>query len=622
MPFNSTPNDAFYPLKTALLSLKIARMLGLGIEACDRSSSRTPQTLLAPALLLSELFEQRVAILEGWSDFQNSVKAFQVLGLIADTVQPYFYLLEALKTQAQQGDFKASQQLSQRQQQFLSSRQTSDKLPVFPDSPTLEDRGETLDLLQVALWEALHDRPIVCTTSSNFGLALHEILYRLQTRQFSWGDRQFSILNTEEVNLTIWCPKRGSAIMRDEKDDILQQQLAKHPIHCQLRRYESRKERDGNAIAQVLEQSGLFFPTTPQSPERLTQLIHRTLRDNPHLKATVSPQVVRDLQKPIQGGIFGAIVPYLFLIEAVLDGDRLQGVTPENSPSVLLSLYNPTSIGATLAGFIEGDRILHTQSVLAALNPLENAIFQQEFSQIVQTLKAFPNGFPWSVEVHAVPDHHTRPGIAGAFDLEMPHIPGDGQKFMGLGSNGFPKNTVLKNIVAQSVTQGGAFAGKSHIHPTTHTMGYIAAALVFANDLQQREAAQLPELAGSFAVAGILQQAIEERRLSIEEVAWVLRRGGIGLPEFLALNSEDYDTADEFLQRAKCEGTVMATLADSFIGSLTAEISVLGDRVTQIRQQRSPSGCFRWPLVVAHRTGDYCRQPSSRLVQQIRRQQF
>ncbi|WP_428010481.1 hypothetical protein [Baaleninema sp.] len=566
---------------------------------------------------MSELFDRRIAILEGWSDFQNSVKAFQVFGLLSDTVRPYWESLEDLQHQTSQGNLQASCHLNARKRQFLVSRKNSKNAVIFNPEDLTDEVLKTVDVLQVALWEALRDRSIVCTTSTNFGLALHEILHRLQTIAIPYGDHAVSVLNLDEVKLTIWCPKRGSAIMRDEKDDILTQKVKSSSLKCQLRRYDTREERDRNAIGQVLEESGIFFPTTPQSPENLTVILEAIFQEKPQIKTQVSDVTLTQLTSPIRGGIFGAIVPYLCLLENVIQRDRIEQSPQEIQNSRVLSLYNPTSIGATLAGFIEGDRLLHCSGVLSGLHPRERSLFDREFPRLTQYLETAKNGLPFKTAVCAVPDHHTRPGIAGAFNVETPHIPGDGKKFMGLGSSGFPKNSLLKEIVSKSIDIGGAFCGKSHVYPTTHTMGYIAAALVFANDLKYGSKARLPELAGSFAVAGILQQAIEQNQLSPEEVAWVLRKTGIGLREFLALNSEDYGSANEFLKRAESEGKAMGEFAKVFVENLAIELSVLRDRVAAIRATRSVISCPRWPLLVAHRTGDYCRQPDKSLVRQI-----
>ncbi|OAB60416.1 hypothetical protein AY599_02320 [Leptolyngbya valderiana BDU 20041] len=619
MPLISNSDESFYPLKNALFSLDIARALGFGVENSATGNARKSQQLFVDAPLLSELFDRRVAILGGWSDFQNSVKAFQVLGLLADTVRPHWQTLKTLKIQKDRGDLNAARQLEERQKYFLKTRQTRDRLPVFQPKEITSDRLQSVDLLYVALWEALRDRTLVCTTSSNFGLALHEILHRLQTLSVSNGDREFSILNFDDVKLTIWCPKRGSAIMRDEKDDILRHKVASSPLNCELRRYETRRERDVNAIGQVLEESGIFFPTTPQSAGNLTTIVEKIFREKPKLRDDVSESTLQQFKSPIQGGIFGAIVPYLYLLDAFIQRDRLPSSLDNTSP--LLSLYNPTSIGATLAAFIEGDRLLRRRGVLSALNERERSVFAREFPHLKAYLEASENGLPFYISVCAVPDHHTRPGIAGAFNVTSRHVPGDGKKFMGLGSNGFPNNSVLKDIVSKSVDSGGAFGGKSHIYPTTHTMGYVAAALVFANDLQNHCNARLPELAGAFAVAGILQQAIEQNQLSPEEVAWSLKKTGIGLAEFLALNPEDYRTAEEFLKRANSEGQIMGEFAKAFVQSLSFERSVLRDRVRRVRSHRKVISCSRWPLVVAHRTGDYCLQPDRTLVRQIQRQQ-
>ncbi len=263
----------------------------------------------------------------------------------------------------------------------------------------------------------------------------------------------------------------------------------------------------------------------------------------------------------------------------------------------IVSIYNPTSIGATLVGFVEGDLSLHTPEFLSTLSPRELSVLESEFPALKQYLETRDGHLDFKTLIHAVPDNHTRPGIAGAFKVTSPHLPGDGKKFMGLGSSGFPHKILLQEVIMRSINKDGAFQGKDHVHPTTHTMGYIAAALTFASEIQQHgKDAKLPELAGSFAVAGRLQEDVDQAQLSAVEVAWTLKRAGIGLNEFIELDPEDYQTSEDFLKRAKSEGEAMGHFAEEFISALAMDVETLSYQVSKIRAMRNTRACSRWPL--------------------------
>ncbi len=590
-------------------------MLQFGLD--DR---RSPQKLLSFSPLLSELFDRRVAVLSGWSDFNDSIKAFQVLGLVGERVRPVIEELEALQQERDRGNGEAQKALYQRQYAFLVSRRDAEGKLIFRHRELTDDRVASVDLVAIALREVFARRPVICTTSSNFGLALYDVLTRMQTLPLNIGDRAVTILNRDEGSLAIWCPRCGSDIMRDEKDDILRSKLESGSIKCQLCRYDSRAERDLKAIVQVLETGGYFFPTTPQSEANIKTLLETAISHYPNLEQFLLPGRETTLTASIRGGMWGAMVPYLSLLDEFIEGELSNFDTHGCQDKTLLEIYNPTSIGATLAAFVEADLALHDRDVLSSLKPQEKTILDREFPHLSSYLSDRGGCLDFTTSIRAVPDHHIRPGIAGAFDVSSPHIPGDGKKFMGLGSSSFPNCSLPQATIDRSIAIGGGFRGGENVHPTTHTMGYIAAALAFASELQrQGKAAKLPELAGSFALAGVLQIAVEANQVSPEEVAWSLRRSGIAIDEFIALNPEDYTTPEEFLDRARSEGELMAKFATSFLAALSMDRDRLDAKVADIRASKNGDRCVWFPAIVAQKTGNYCLQPSPKLKEKILR---
>ncbi len=296
------------PLGHALFSLNLARKLNFGITHNGNCQS---QKLVSQAPLLSELFGKRVALLSGWSDFNNSVKAFQVLGLVVEQVRSILEEIEALQELEKKGNIAAGQALEKRRFSFLATRKDKSGLLIFhPDELTSETLN-AVEPLHLVLWEAFAHKPIVCTTSSNFGIAMHDVLVRMQSLPIILGDKIFHILNYDEGDLTIWCPRRGSDIMRDDKDDILQAKIDSTSLKCELRRYDTREERDINAICQLLENSGYFFPTTPQSKADMEAILAAVSLVNPGLPEKTSQAVLKSLKSSIRGGIYGAMIPYL-----------------------------------------------------------------------------------------------------------------------------------------------------------------------------------------------------------------------------------------------------------------------------------------------------------------------
>jgi|GEM_PF-5568772 len=608
------PSKCLNPLGHALFSLHLAKELHLGFV---QGESHQPQKLVSHSPLLSELLGKRIAILSGWLEFNNSIKAFHVLGLAAEAVRPLLWEIETWQELANKGDTVTSQQLKQRRLSFLQTRK--DKLGnfIFPPKQLTDETLQAVKPIHLALWSAFASKPIVCTTSGNFGIAWYDVLAQMQALTIKLADKSFYILNQDEGELIIWCPERGSEIMRDEKDDILQGKINSGSLKCYLRRYETRKERDVKAISQVLDKLGYFFPTNPQSEANIKALLVEVSKVNSNLLEKVS-RLGFKLKSSIRGGMYGAMIPYLYLLNEFIQDECLLQIENAAKVDPLLAVYNPTSLGGTLAGFVEADLSLHQTDTRFTLEPEELSVLARELPVLKQYIDTCDGCLDFKVLIHAVPDNHTRPGIAGAFNVRSPHIPGDGKKFMGLGSSGFPNNSLPQEVIMRSVKNNGAFKGKNHIHPTTHTMGYIAAALTFASDIQQYgKAAQLPELAGSFAVAGLLQEAVDRDLLSAQEVAWFLKRSGIGLDEFIALNPEDYQTPKDFLQRATREGVAMRSFAEKLVNYLLLDLKKLAHEVSIIRARQAPRKYSRYPLIFAHRTGDYCLQPSQEMREKI-----
>jgi len=78
------PSKCLNPLGHAIFSLHLAKELDFGLA---EGGDRQPQKLVENSPLLSELLGKPIAMLSGWSEFNNSIKAFHVLGLTAEVVR-------------------------------------------------------------------------------------------------------------------------------------------------------------------------------------------------------------------------------------------------------------------------------------------------------------------------------------------------------------------------------------------------------------------------------------------------------------------------------------------------------------------------------------------------------
>lgn len=644
---DATPNLPD-PLAHALFTMRLAVELGIKLPS-DADPHQLPyadetDNLVFDAPLTSLVCGRRIRLLRGWKQFGSCVKGFNALGLLAEHAQLELRKLETL----------APKDLEAARLAYLASRRR-DGAAVFPANELATLSAEQLgsvELLHVALWRAYARRTVVCSTSSNMGISLHEALRYMQRRTVRLGGKGFTILNDDEGELIIWAPDEQADFMNPEKTAKLRELEADKPRLTVLHTYINRKQRDPGALKDALNAGGYFFPTNPQSREELQNLLSISLgdiareRNIPFEELLVDPNVRVALESlgarivgdrvavrgGVTGGLLGLAVPYLIMLEETL----------RRGDATASSTWNQASIGAALAAIVLCDATLRE-------GPGSSPAWERigaSFPTLAAFLERKRLGRDFATRIHGLFDIANLQSLAQLFGVVVTkHLSGRGTAFVGLGSSSYANGNSCFDVLRASAAGGGAFRGRDGLHPATHTLNPIAQALVYAEDFaraafapgfdalsEEEKVARLrrhaikPEPAGAAAVAGYLLTRLDAGTLTYLEIAYALRLAGFDQERFLEFANfgRDEQSRNRFIQEASEEGEYMESLARSLLVALgrdVAELSALS------RAERARSRlAYRWtapdedafeafsPVVNLYMTGDNCAQPSAGLV--------
>ena len=287
--------------------------------------------------------------------------------------------------------------------------------------------------------------------------------------------KKFPLLNEREGRLVVWCPDERADFMSPEKSARLAALAAEKPALTSLKTYVNRQGRDPGALKDALRAGGYFFPTNPQSRKELKNLLSLALSElegetgRPLRKLLLDARVGRALeslgvrvqggrllvQSPLEGGMLGMAVPYLRMIEEA----RRRG------DARAAAVWNPASIGAALAALVLCDR---------AVRPSPRT------------------------RIHGVFDIANLQSLAQLFGVAVErHQSGRQTAYVGLGSSSYATGNLCFDVLKRSAQEKGAFRGRSHLHPATHTLNPVARALVFAEEIiSGSPAPRKPEPAG------------------------------------------------------------------------------------------------------------------------------
>jgi len=614
--------------KIALTTLHMARRLGIDTPSKGVLNalpySPNSDTLVFNAPILSKLLHREVFFLRGWKQFPRCIKGFNALGLMAEHVVDW---LQRFGTSTK----------SERQTAVHEFTRVHDL-----DVPLEHAEGAVSDI-DLAIWHCFSSKAIVCSTSSNMGVSLHEILRLMQTRKQTCRLGTYTILRPTEGSLVIWCPDERADFMNPEKARLLRGLESELPELTRLRTYINRQQRDPGALADALAMGGYFFPTNPQSATELQNLLFgalvadgedvadavaRTLSDKKALNTLLSlgckvdfEQSTIAVQRGVEGGIHGLMLPYWIMLEEICSHRSASG----------LETWNQASIGAALAAAVMAENIVVEPRSLTSTT-------RAKFSDV------FPN---ITREVLGKPRHESTRDIVGIFDIANMqslaqllgvttdrHTAGRSTAFVGLGSSSYSNGNRCFEILDDSAQSGGPFVGRHGFHPATHTLNPVAQALILGEDLARvtrtEELTQLhdarihvqharkTESAGAAALAGVLLKLLDDGKLTVFEIALCLRRMGFDSSKFLFLHlsSISDDSEETFIQSASEEGPYMGQLAKDLLTLLDWPIESLGRYAARQAESRPAKSRTERALVI-YLTGDNCDQPNDELLNEL-----
>jgi len=613
------------------MSLRLAKRLGINAPSTLVKDvlpySPTSDAVTFSAEVLATLVGREVFFLRGWQQFQSCIKGFNALGLMAEQVIRWI----------DQYELTSDNEKVHLKEEFLRAK------GLFSEGSA---RDDSVSLLDVAVWKCFSTRTIVCSTSSNMGISLHEILRIMQKTIGTCNSGEYTILNESEGRLIIWCPDERADFMNLEKAQLLRSIESELPSLTRLRTYINRQQRDPGALQDAVVEGGYFFPTNPQSAQELQNLLFNALvGDSTNAEETIrgftlSPKALTTLeslgcvvnreeltievQRGVEGGIHGLMVPYWLLIEEISHFQRC----------VKLDVWNQASIGAALAAAVFAEEVIRHPQLLGSAT-------QSEFSD------SFPNITSFFSDETALTQHRR---ILGVFDIAnlqslaqllgvtIPnHSAGRSTAFVGLGSSSYSNGNRCFEILDTSANGDGAFGGRQDFLPATHTLSPVAQALVVGEDLYRvfgkdsvtrgslvelLTHVKKPEPAGAAALAGLLLTMLDQGTLTVFELAHTLRYMGFTSASFLRLHNLEpsADLEQQFIQLAFEEGPYMGQFAADLLSVIDWPVTTLQKHAIRQKTNRESQQVidqFADSTAVLYLTGDNCRQPEPELLTEI-----
>ena len=129
------------------------------------------------------------------------------------------------------------------------------------------------------------------------------------------------------------------------------------------------------------------------------------------------------------------------------------------------------------------------------------------------------------------------------------------------------------------------FKGKETFHPATHTMNFIAQGIIYGegillskrNKKHQNSSFKKPEPAGAAALAGFLLLYLDNKFLSIYQIALLLKKIGFDEASFLEFCNfqNNQEGRSSFIQLAFEEGPHMGNFASNLLDLITLPMNEL-----------------------------------------------
>jgi hypothetical protein len=647
-------------VEIAVLSMRLARLIGIPTSRANDSHNLPydPDShgILFQAQIASTLLGQRIHFLRGWWQFESCIKGFNALGLMAEQV---LRILRQLNNAPLDEVVKIKRS-------FLRSRKVSGSplKSIFSDAEVdsfAEEELAKIGLFELATHLAFAHRTIVCSTSSNMGISLHDALRYMQKTTLHFGSRSFALLNFDEGQLIIWCPAEDADFMNPEKYSFLRELAAQKPALTSLRTYINRQQRDPGALKDALLCGGYFFPTNPQSKGELQNLLFVALSQLAAEKSVAISQLTRDPQvqetfeslhvesiqgkvyitEGIEGGIAGLMVPYFLMIDEILGG----------APPGGLSTWNQASIGAALAAAVLADHVLRNPDELSEQTRSD---MNSQFPNISRFMDHRQFGQDLRNSIHGVFDIANLQSLAQLLGVVVEkHVSGRATAYVGLGSSSYSNGNRCYEILKKSIESDGPFKGKKHFHPATHAINPLAQAIIYGEEVYRcwthpacenlsnsdaqrdfvRSHVRKPEPAGAAALAGYILARLDAGTLSLLEIAYGLRLLGFTKNVFLSfLNFPANELGmNAFLQSCYEEGVYMGDLLKNVLLCIDWPIEDLEQKAmkeriySQLKYVLAPLDPLSIensdPLVTIYLTGDNTHQPADDLLAEIIRRQ-
>ena len=640
-------------LDVALLGYRISRRIGIQSSKPDTGNllpySSDNDNISFDCPLLSALFGKSLFFLRGWKQYDSCIKGFNSVGLIAEHVRNQLTIFHEMDLPA----------LMSIKREFLQSKLNENAENIF-DATELgnlqaEDLNE-LNVLDLALWKCFAKRTIVCSTSSNMGISLHQFLRYLQSTEVTCRGRKFNLLGKNEGNLVIWCPDENADFMNQEKSELLRSLELENPPLTKLRTYINRTQRDPGALRDALLCGGYFFPTNPQSVDEVQNLLFVALSNvaaerGTEIKDLFTDPMIReslnildmDVQEEkiyvnsgIEGGISGLMIPYLMMLEETICKGGVKGI----------SSWNQASIGAALAAAVIADMIIRNPSKISEHTRSELNTLFPNISKFLENKKL---GKDIATRVHGVFDIANLQSLAQLLGVVVEkHLTGRGTAYVGLGSSSYSNGNRCYEILRDSMIEQGCFRGKSTFHPATHTLNPFCQALIYGEELKRAlyhpavrgwdsedivkhcyQHAKKAEPAGAAALAGYLLSRLDDGTLSIMEIVYMLRLMGFNKPRFLQFCnlSPDEQGISKFLQEAYEEGIYMGDLAKNIFLLLDWTLEKIEAKVHiekvhsllkyNLKPIEDPYFEDLKPHIFIYLTGDNTKQPSLELCREL-----
>lgn len=639
-------------IRICMFSVRMANMLGIELPGSAKADalpySDDSDTLVFKAPITSSLFGKDILYLRGWKQFDSCVKGFNSLGLMAEHV-----LIELNRMKSLSVIDRIETNLN-----FLRSRKDKNGNKIFTEEELTQiEASKLLEISKedIAIWSCFANKTIFCSTSSNMGISCHQVLRLMQNRILELNNKTFTLLNSNEGSLVIWAPDERADFMNEEKSFFLRQLEKEQPQITRLRTYINRQQRDPGALTDAFMAGGYFFPTNPQSTDEMQNLLFVALKQ---IEKDQTTSIAEFIKKPsvrqalrnigarptddgkvlvdrgVESGLYGLMAPYFILLEEFFKNFKGEG----------LSTWNQASIGAALAAITLADAILRqpteiTDDVRSELNSL--------FPEISKFLDSKVLGVDLETRIHGVFDMSNLQSLAQLLGVVVEnHSSGRGTAYVGLGSSSYANGNRCYEILKESISTGGAFAGKKAFHVTTHTINPFSQALIFGDDMLRyinKTNAKLsdstiegilkysrkPEPAGAAALSGYLLTRLDSKTLSLVEIAYVIKLLGFSKKtflEFAGYNNEDQGMRS-YLQEAYEEGPNMYNFAKNMLLLLEWSLDNIKAHLQKERlashtkYKNAPIDDLQFEELKSYTaiyiTGDNCRQPSFQLVKRI-----